>query len=435
MSNLETAVKDFLLRYDLIDYKGNVLIAFSGGFDSLCLLHFLKTHTNLNLIAIHLNHNWRGEESLKEELNCKNFCNKSGIEIYCEKLSPDISKTETAAREARYKFFEACAKRYNSSVIFTAHNADDNAETVLYRIIKGTAVDGLSAILENRGIYYRPLLKVLRKDIESYCNNNYLLPNLDSSNSDIKYSRNFIRHKILPELKKLNPDVISAINSLSELAAMDSEYLNNLSNGTGSSTEKFLQAPKNMQCRIIKNLLTKNELDYDKDKLEGLSDKITEYSSSKSGKTASLSEDLFLYVNSKEFKIIRQNAKSPVQIKIDKVGEYNLEDYTFTVEKCSKLPDKFPIDSENTAYVKLDKVDYVLRTRKDGDYIYPLGINGKQKLKKYLNEKKIPQHTKDRHLFLCDGAEVLWAIGLGISDKIKVIDKPTHILKLNKKKG
>ena len=143
-------------------------MAFSGGYDSMCLLDIL-CNLGCDVVAVHLNHNWRGEESKKDEDNCRLFAKNRGIKFYTEMLPDCVEKTETAARDARYKFFKRCAKMFNSNVVFTAHNFDDNAETVLYRIIKGTGTVGLEGISEHRDIFYRPLLNVSRENIEKIC--------------------------------------------------------------------------------------------------------------------------------------------------------------------------------------------------------------------------------------------------------------------------
>ena len=197
MKQIHKTIKSFLEKYDLNKSDLVYLVAFSGGFDSMCLLHALKKSCKNKIVAIHLNHKWRGEESDIEEQNCKNFCQDLKIEFYSEDLSPEVAKTETSAREARYIFFENCAKKFNSNIIFTAHNKNDNAETLIYRICTGTGIAGLQGITEQRGIYYRPLLDTTRKEIETYCSENNLTPNNDSSNSDTKYKRNFIRAEIL----------------------------------------------------------------------------------------------------------------------------------------------------------------------------------------------------------------------------------------------
>jgi tRNA(Ile)-lysidine synthase len=399
-------IKQFIEKYKL---SGTFIVAFSGGYDSMCLLDMLYK-SGYDVIAVHLNHNWRGEESLKEEKVCEEFAKSRNIKFYAETLSDDIAHTETCAREARYEFFKRCAKKFNSNVVFTAHNYDDNAETVLYRIIKGTGIAGLCGIAEHRDIFYRPLLKTSRKDIEKYCKNNNLTPNNDSSNENTKYKRNLIRKKILPLMREINPKVIEALNSLSEISKEN-----------------------NSQKQDVRELLIKHNIDYDRKKIEEIYKFINENKNSKSGKTISLTKDLWLFVNDKTLEVITKQKKSTENVKIDKCGEFDFGDFVFSIKPFTEKIKNFPKDSDFCAYINTDKIDFSLRYRKDGDIIQPLGTNGSQKLKKYLNEKKIPKHKKDNIILLCDKNEVLWVSGFGISEKIKVKENPTHIIELRGK--
>ncbi len=398
----------------------------------MCLLHVMHFMGFENITAIHLNHNWRGEESFREMERCKKFCEETGIKFYTETLCRDIPKTETAAREARYEFFRRCAEKFNSDIVFTAHNADDNAETLIYRIAKGTGLDGLAGISEAREIFYRPLLKVSRQEIEKYCRDNNLSPNQDSSNNDLKYKRNLIRHKVIPVLKDINPEFLNAVNTLTELAAETSEYFNKLTETT--STQYFLSQHKAVQTRIIKKMLVDNKIDYDKEKIELILEFIIKNSAEKSGRTYSLSSDLFMFANRKTFEIISKTPINKEEVTIKSIGDYNFSDYEFSLKECRECPEEFPPDNGNTAFVCLDGIDFTLRTRRDGDIIFPLGAGGRQKLKKYLNGKKVPPHKKDKLVFLCRGSEVLWAPGFGISERIKVKNKQvTHLLKLRRR--
>ena len=443
MKQIHKTIKSFLEKYDLNKSDLIYLVAFSGGFDSMCLLHALKKSCKNKIVAIHLNHKWRGEESDIEELNCKNFCQNLKIEFYSEELTQEVAKTETAAREARYNFFENCAKKFNSKVIFTAHNKNDNTETLIYRICTGTGIAGLQGISEHREIYYRPLLNISREAIEAYCNEHGLSPNNDSSNSDTKYKRNFIRAEVLPNLEKVNPTAIDSINSLSEIAREETEiieeYLKILSDKITENgkikTKKFLKLSENVQKRLVYNLFIQNNLDYDRKKILNIYNFIKENSNSKSGKTCSLTEKLWIFVSEENIEIINGNKVLTPYFYITKEGQYENNGYIFEIEKFEKEVRKFPKDSDCCAYVNLKNLplEFEIRTRQDGDIIKPFGLNGTQKLKKYLNEKKIPNHEKDNLLFMTQFNEVFWAIGLGISDKIKVNSKPTHRLAFYKK--
>lgn len=445
MNKIQETIKSFLNEYDLNKSDLVYLVAFSGGFDSMCLLDGLRKVCKNKFTAIHLNHKWRGVESDLEEENCKNFCNLIGVDFYSEDLSPDVAKTETAARDARYEFFEKCSKKFNSNIIFTAHNKNDNAETLIYRICTGTGIPGLQGISKKRGKFYRPLLDISREDIEKYCSDFKLKPNNDSSNSDTKYKRNFIRAEILPLLEKIHPDAIDKINSLAACAIDENEiceeYLNQINEKITTdgkiNTKKFIKLSTAVQKKIIYNIFIKNNLDYDRKKIANILDFIKENSELKSGKTCSLTSDLWVFTNKEFIEIIDKNKQSLPHFQITKEGIFEENGYIFEIEKFTKPVIKFSKDTDYTAYVNLSRLNpdlpLEIRSRQDGDIIKPFGLDGTQKLKKYLNAKKIPNHEKDNLLFLACENEILWAIGLGISEKIKVTNIPTHRLKFYKK--
>lgn len=445
MNKIHQKIELFLQKYELNNPNETYLVAFSGGFDSICLLDSLNKITPNRIVAIHLNHNWRGEESDNEEKNCQQFCKKNNIEFYCEKLSKDIPHTETAAREARYQFFENCAKKFNSKIIFTAHNKNDNAETLIYRICKGTGVSGLQGIAEHRGVYYRPLLEISRDEIEKYCKANTLCPNNDSSNKNTKYKRNFIRTNILPLMKEVNPNILDTIETLSTVAKEETkiveEYLNiitkKITKDNKIKTQEFLKQSDEVKKRLIYNLFINNNLDYDRTKILKILEFIKENSNSKSGKTCSLTTDLWIFTSSKFIELINKKKFDLPHFEIKKEGIYENNGFIFELQKYTNKISDFPKETENFAYVNLSdfKIDFEIRQRQEGDIITPFGMNGSQKLKKFLNSKKIPNHEKDILLFLTQGKEILWAINLGISDKIKVTTQPTHIIKFYKKEG
>ena len=201
MHEIVLKVIDFLNKYNLQDKT--IVVGFSGGYDSMCLLDVLskisdmQDFSELKVIAAHFNHNWRGEESLKEQEVCRIFASSKGMEFYARTAAESLRKTENDARIARYEFFEEAYEEYDADAVFTAHNYDDNAETLLYRIIKGTGIVGLKGISEKRKYFYRPFLGIKRSEILEYCNEYNLAPNDDSSNSNIVYRRNcFFYYKI-----------------------------------------------------------------------------------------------------------------------------------------------------------------------------------------------------------------------------------------------
>jgi len=444
MDEICTTIKSFLKKYRLTGTTEVYLVAFSGGYDSMCLLDALKkSYPDAKIIALHLNHQWRGEESDREEDNCRRYCLQNNIEFYCENLPQSVPKTETAARDARYEFFERCAEKFNSRVVFTAHNANDNAETIIYRLCKGTGITGLCGISPHRGIYYRPLLTISREKIEKYCSKHSLKPNIDSSNSNTKYKRNFIRAEILPRLQKISTEAVNKINSLSDIAKDECEIITEyielttgkISNGNKIDTKKFFNLSTPLQKQIIYKIYTDNKTDCDKNKILYLLKFLKDNAGSKSGKTCSLTDNIQLFINERYFEVIYPQPETDTYFHITKEGKYENDRFIFVLEKFDKEVKKFPNAESSTAYVDLKRfpVNFEIRTRQDGDYIYPFGFGGKQKLKKYLNAKKIPNHCKDAILLLTSDKEVLWAINYGISDRIKVTTKPTHRIKFYEK--
>lgn len=445
-------VENFLKEHNLAQADKTLLVGFSGGCDSLCLLdilHHLSKVYGFKLVALHLNHNWRGAESDAEELNCKNFCEKSGIEFISEKLSNgSTQKNENFAREARYHFFFKHAKNYPNAVILTAHSATDNAETVIYRVIKGTGIRGLHGIPAFRlsdGIpVCRPLLQISRKEIEDYCYCKGLSANTDSSNFDLSYKRNFIRHKIMPLFHEINFHAEKSINSLSKMALSQSnivdEYMKIVRKDVYEEdkllTQKFVKLSNDIQKKLVYDACIRKDIDYDREKIENIINFIIENSNSKAGSRLSVMNCLWLFVNSKFIYTISETKcqLNMCEIKISGEGKLAFSDKkAFSLQKYNG-DDNIAFPSENApyAFVNLDEVglNLTIRTRREGDYIVPFGMSGKMKLKKYLNAKGVSQHEKDGILLLCKDSEVLWVAKVGLSNKLKVVNRPTHVLKL-----
>jgi len=435
-------VLQFIDEYNLRHKK--VIVGFSGGYDSMCLLDILskiKDNCGLTVIAAHYNHNWRGKKAKEEQIACGRFCESKGIDFYTETAENNVKKTETIARELRYKFFERAFEKYNADVVFTAHNYNDNAETILYRIIKGTGIVGLKGILPNRGIYYRPLLSIKRAEIEQYCKDNNLTPNVDDSNDDNIHKRNLIRNEILPLLKQINPDVLSALNNLGEIAQTENgiidEYIGTVNKDLfleeKIKTPVYKTLSHNLKKKIIYNYIYNSTIDYSKEFIDNLVKFIEETLSLNKPSKCSLDSENWLYVDKNIIEIISQQNKNQKVLPINKMGEYSFNDYTFSINTASefkKQPD------ETSAIIDLSSVninELCIRTRRDGDIIQPLGSNGHMKLKKYLMSKNIPQHERDNLLLLADNNEILWVAGVGLSDKIKTVNKPTHSIKVERK--
>ena len=425
-------VENFLKEYNI---DGKVICAISGGCDSVVMTHILSK-LGLEVVAIHLNHNWRGEESLRDENFSREFSKSLGIEFYSEKLSFDVKKTETDAREARYLFFKSCAKKFNSKYVFLAHNKNDNAETLLYRVIKGTGLKGLCSIPKHRDIFYRPLLDVTREEIETYAKENNLKYVNDSSNDSIKYKRNFIRKEILPLVKKINPDAICTLNNLSQVANMQYEIiLDNLKKvkedifcNDKIILEKYLSLSEPLKCEIINDFIGADLKYRDFKRIKSYVDFIEKNNSSASKK--SICKNLFLEISNGFIFKSRLQDKNMSEIQISKEGEYAFGGKTVVIEKLNSMPDFKNL--KNILCASLDfKKPITLRTRREGDIFKPYGMSGKMKLKDYLINKKIPRQNRENLLLLAQGKEILCILGVQISQDVKVNDgKNCYLIKI-----
>ena len=222
-------------KYNLIENGDKIVIGVSGGPDSIALLNvFLEIKkeniVNFDMVVCHINHMIREEASEDEEYVLK-FCKKYDIEFYSKKIDiQKISKenkigTEEAGRIERYKFFKEILEETDSNKIATAHTANDNAETVLMNIIRGSGTAGLKGIEAKRDNLIRPLIECDRNEIEEYCKENKLNPRIDKTNFENIYTRNKIRNMLIPYIKdNFNPNIIETINRLSELSKIENEY-------------------------------------------------------------------------------------------------------------------------------------------------------------------------------------------------------------------
>ena len=260
-------VIDYIKENELIQQDDQILVALSGGPDSVCLLHILyelKDKFNLRLGAIHINHMLRGEESDKDEKYIIKLCDQLGINHYVKRINIEyVAKDsnvslEVAGRNERYKAFEEIRNKYGYNKIAVAHNANDQAETVLMRVMRGTGLEGLTGIKAKRddGII-RPILCLSRQEIEKYCEEKKLNPRIDASNYERIYSRNKIRVDILPYMKEnFNKDIIDTINRMTILLQKDNEFI-----------EEYSQKCYNIYCKnygnklIISQKLFKEEMD------------------------------------------------------------------------------------------------------------------------------------------------------------------------------
>ena len=233
---MKEKVLETIKEYNLIENGDRIVVGVSGGPDSIALLNILleikkEEIYNFEIVVCHINHMIREEASQDEEY-VKEFCKKNHIECFIkqekvEKLAKqEKCGTEEAGRKVRYEFFNEILARTSSNKIATAHNSNDNAETVLMNIIRGSGTAGLKGIEASRNNLIRPLIQCNRCEIEKYCEENNLNPRIDKTNFENIYTRNKIRNMLIPYIREhFNPNIIESINRLSDLSKQENEYL------------------------------------------------------------------------------------------------------------------------------------------------------------------------------------------------------------------
>lgn len=433
-------VKETCLREKLIENGDGVVVALSGGPDSVAMLYslyLLRKELDIKLVAVHLNHMFRGDKSDADEIYVIELCRKLRIEIRSfqtniTELAKEKSMSfEEAGRYERYRLFDKVMDEFNYNKIAVAQNRNDQAETVLMRMIRGTGITGLKGISYIRdGYVIRPILDVDRDVIEAFCDEHKLNPRIDHTNFEDVYFRNKVRLKLLPLLKN---EFSSAINDslirTSRLASDDDDYL---------SSEAL---------RVIDDLFVqkKNEYFIDVDRFNLLHISIKRRVLRKlvliiSGELNDMSFALIgeiltmfcrkthgseIFWNGIEFKLSYNN----IIIKKSGCKKHN---WKFSSNVYDRENMDISSKDINTVYLDFDAVVGViyLRYRKTGDRFKPLGLNGSKKLKDYFIDKKIPKDKRDDIPLLCDDEGILWIAGQTIDDRARVRKSTKKIVEL-----
>lgn len=236
---MKEKVIDTIKKYKLIEKGDKIVLGVSGGPDSIAMLDILKDLRNkfeFEIYVCHLNHMIRGQEAINDQKYVEQYCNKNQIEFFTKNVNIiEISNnqkigTEECGRNARYNFFEEILEKTKSNKIATAHNKNDNAETVLMHLLRGSGISGLKGIKPIRNNkFIKPLIECDRKEIEEYCKQKNLNPCIDKTNFENTYTRNKIRNIVIPYIKKeFNPNIIETLSRLSEVVSSEDEFLDRI---------------------------------------------------------------------------------------------------------------------------------------------------------------------------------------------------------------
>ncbi len=449
-NKISTLIKELISGKKIPGISNNIvgndviIVGLSGGADSVALTYFLYEISykfNLKIIGCHINHGIRGSEADEDQQFVRTYCKKLKIELLEKKvnllqLALNCKKSlEEIGRDIRYQFFDECSKKYNAKIA-TAHNMNDNAETIILNLIRGSGLKGMCGIPNVRQNIIRPFINFTRQDIEKYCHSRSLNFVVDSTNELTDYNRNLIRHKIIPVILKINPNFASTINRNCDIILEDEIYLSKLTdralktiyNGAEYLIDKFNQYPVNIRRRMIKSILEMNNLSYSYKKIKLILDFIDNQSVSK----LMLSQNRYIYKQENYF-IIKNlsidNINQPLNIKLSDSAckvyiKYNIIKYKDIKEKIVK--DKSILKK----CIDYDKIvgEPVLRNKQSGDIIKLAYRKVSKSLKKLFNEAKIPIEERKKILVISDDLGVIWIDRFGADERVNVNKQTENIL-------
>lgn len=448
-TNLYEQFRKNIEKYKLIEKNDTIIIAASGGPDSMTLAYLfnkIKDEYKLNIILAHLNHLHRDEAIYDENLVIETS-NRYGLESRVKHASMDDYAKENkispedAGRRLRYEFFDEIAKDFDNPKIALAHIKDDQAETVLMRMIRGTGLNGLTAMGFKSKNLIRPLLNISKSEIIDYCHKNDIAYATDQTNLESIYTRNYIRNKIIPLMEDINPSAIDNIFSMTELLADD---LMIVEDAIDLSFDKILVDSSNdfikFERRGFENLpapyksrvlikairiIKYTYKDFSKDNIDNFLSLVD----LDTGKKI-IKDDLEFVKNYKTYSLTLKSDKpiSNDSLKINLDEEINFNSFKIYASLV-KGKDKA---NKDTAYFDYDKLKLPLkvRTRKNGDKFSPLGTNYHKKIKDYFIDEKVDRNHRDMIPLILSDDEIIWIAGFRQANTANVDKNTKRILKI-----
>lgn len=424
---MENRILKTIEKYGMIEPNDTVLVALSGGADSVCLAHFFlkyREKLKIKLVCAHIEHGIRGDESLRDFEFVKKWCENAGVDFkYIHINAPEEAAfckmgVEEYSRKKRYEFFETiqCDK------IATAHNKSDNIETVLFRTARGTSLNGACGIPAVRGKIIRPLIDLTSREIREYCEKNGIEYVTDSTNLSNDYSRNFIRNVVVENLKQINPEFENAFSNLIEDVKLEESFSNEYA-------ENILKKALSEDKQLNKSVL-KKETTFINRKV------IVKYSSLFGIK---LDRNHLLSVE----KLIKISSKADINERycfvsngdfirvVDKKVRFSLPDCEQTVisyEEFVKNADYYK--KQFDFFCDYDKINakVFVRKRMDGDRIFLKDRKCSKTLKKLFNENKIPPEIRSAVPVLCDGDLIIGVGNFAVSEYVKITQNTKNVL-------
>lgn len=417
-----------------------LLIAISGGLDSVVLAKLCK-QADLNFSLVHCNFLLRGEESDMDEEFVKQLAANLNVEIFTKTFHTDVyakkqrTSIQLAARALRYDWFKDLLAEKKYDYVLTAHHADDNLETLLINLSRGTGIEGLTGIPPVNDQILRPLLPFSRHLIKNYAEQHFISWREDSSNASKKYLRNKFRHDVVPLLKEINPDILYSLNTtISHLnetksiveesvkAVLKRAIISETIHETVYAISEFkkLENPKAYLYEIFKAYGFTTVTD-----ILNLLDTI-------SGKVVySTTHQLLKHKDTLILSKIEKHYFETVEASVD-ADKIATQQGLFKLELVKNIPENLAEIPNHSIFVDKDKIGTTLTVRKkiEGDYFYPAGMLGKKKVSKYFKDQKLSLIDKEKTLILCSHDKIVWVVSHRLDDRFKVSKETKHILKI-----
>lgn len=490
-SKLIEQVKKAIIENKLIEAGDRVVVGVSGGPDSISLLHALvelRQELKFNIFCTHINHMIRGLESDLDEEYVKEFCDKYKIPISVYKFDiPKLAKekklsTEETARVCRYEAFEEERIKLTCNKIAVAHNKNDQVETLLMRMMRGTSPSGLACMQPIRdNLFIRPLLGISRNEIEDYCTKNNLNPRMDQSNNEPIFTRNKIRLELIPYLERnYNENLTDSLYRLSKIAGEDKSYFtmvvekfianhvkfskSTATSNTAKKVETDLKPGENLKAEFSIEEFNQEHLAIRKKILLRLAEEIYKAEDisyinlesavkflevGKTSKKLELPNGIYIEISYGKGIIKSKHPKQRLEKELVDYKNENVDPEkeiskagceTSRVGKLHETiinPDAIR-NLKNNDYIKYfdydkilnDNLKLILRKRRAGDFIKPLGMSGTKTIKEIFIDEKIPREEREEVMLVCLGSKVIWIIGSRINEDFKVTKDTKQVLML-----
>jgi tRNA(Ile)-lysidine synthase len=452
MKIIDKAIKT-IKKHSMIKKGDTLLIGLSGGPDSVCLTAILdkvRHNFNISLHALYVNHGMRPEESKKEESFCKELCEKLGITFHSRSVDVRSFAKEKrlniqeTARELRYEILEEVAEDINASRIAVGHNADDQAETIFMRLIRGSGRRGLSGILPVRGMIIRPLIEIERSMIEKFLRDemgqSFVL---DSSNLNEDYLRNWLRLNVMNEVKKHNPSIVRDLSRTADILREEDNHLEIIvtktlmrliSRKSDNSIELFLTPLETLEKSLLRRVL-RRAIDATTG-LRGISfvhveDIIFLIRNGKSGDRIIMPKGLRAIRNYATLQLTLDVPGSFTEHALHVPGEIIIQEQGVIIE-AEIIDEESETDGRSTALFDLHSLSVPLniQSRQKGDFFYPRGLGKKKKLQDFFVDEKVPRDVRDTVPIVWSGNDIIWIAGYRADERFKPTEQTEKILKL-----